>query len=353
LNEGDDSEKGWKPEFKTLKAGGLPLTEPRGICILAELNSKRLPSSLTLELMGLGGKLASGLGENLCVVLLGNGISAAADDLARYGVEEVFYADHVRLSEYNPDIYLPVLLRLHEMVNPRIILSGHTSMGQDLLPRLAFSLQAGLITDCVGVDVGPDSDLLFTKPIYGGNALATLRAMSGTALATLRARVGEVPPPGGQKGKVTPLEMNIPDQPAIELKGKHLGDRECALEDAPVVVTGGRGMGGEEGFVELQELADLLGGAVGASRPPVDSGWADSTRQVGITGKVVAPDIYIAVAISGSTQHLSGMSESGKIVAINKDPEAFIFKVSDYGVVGDWRQVLHAFTDKIGDLISE
>lgn len=128
---------------------------------------------------------------------------------------------------------------------------------------------------------------------------------------------------------------------------------ECPLEEARVVVSGGRGMGGEEGFEVLRELARTLGGAVGASRPPVDSGWAPTTCQVGITGKVVAPDLYIAVAISGSSQHLSGMADSGKIVAVNRDPEAYIFQVSDYGVVGDWREVLPAFLTKVRELVSE
>jgi electron transfer flavoprotein alpha subunit len=329
------------------------LTETQGICIIAECNQKNNPTTLTLELLGLGKKLASGLGERLFAVILGSGVSAVAEELAHGGADEIFCADDARLSEYNPDTYLPVLMKLCETSNPRVILAGHTSLGQDLVPRLAFSLQAGLVTDCVGVEADPDGGVSFTKPIYGGNALATLKALSGTALATVRARVGEALTAGEQAGKITTLDIAIPDEIKIELKGKHLGAQVCALEDAPVVVTGGRGMGGQEGFAELEELATLLGGAVGASRPPVDSGWAANTCQVGITGKVVAPDIYIAVAVSGSSQHLSGMSESGKIVAINKDPEAFIFKVSDYGVVGDWKQVLPAFTARIRDLVSE
>ncbi len=329
------------------------MTETNGIYILAEYNRNNSPTSLTLELLGLGRKLASGLGERLHAVVMGSAVTAAAEELARCGVDEVFCADDAQLSEYNPDTYLPVLMKLCEANRPRVILAGHTSMGQDLAPRLAFSLQAGLVTDCVGADLGSDGSFLFAKPTYGGNALATLKSLSDTAMATVRARVGEAPPAREQMSKVTSLETAIPGETKIELKGKHMGAQVCALEDAPVVVTGGRGMGGQEGFVELEELATLLGGAVGASRPPVDSGWAANTCQVGITGKVVAPDIYIAVAISGSSQHLSGMSESGKIVAINKDPEAFIFKVSDYGVVGDWKQVLPAFTAKIRDLVSE
>lgn len=327
------------------------MAESQGICILAESNPGGNPTTLTLELMGLGRKLASGLGERLYAVLLGNQVTPAAEELARYGAETVFCADDPGLCEYNPEIYLPVLLSLCEAEKPRVVLAGHTSMGQDLLPRLAFALQAGLVTDCVGLEVDGGS-ISFVKPIYGGNALASLKAGSDVALATVRARVGEAPAVSESRGQVLPLEAAISPAPRVELKGMYPCDRECSLDEAPVVVTGGRGMGGKEGFTQLQELATLLGGAVGASRPPVDSGWAPATCQVGITGKVIAPDVYIAVAISGSSQHLSGMSESKKIVAINKDPEAYIFKVSDYGVVGDWKQVLPAFIDEIKDLIS-
>lgn len=328
------------------------MAELQGICILAEINDNKNPTSLTLELLGLGGRLASRLGERLYAVLLGSGIATAAEELTRYGAGEVYVLDDARLDAYNPDTYLPALAGFCEAQNPRAILAGHTSAGQDLAPRLAFALGAGLVTDCVGVETDSSGGISFVKPIYGGNALATLKARSETSMATVRARVGEAPSPGEQGGKVIILEAAIPDEPRIELKGKYLGGRECVLEEAPVVVSGGRGLGGEEGFALLKELAGLLGGAVGASRPPVDSGWAPTTCQVGITGKVVAPDIYIAVAISGSSQHLSGMGESGKIVAINKDPEAFIFKVSDYGVVGDWKQVLPAFTAKVRELLS-
>jgi electron transfer flavoprotein alpha subunit len=165
--------------------------------------------------------------------------------------------------------------------------------------------------------------------------------------------VGEAPSPS-ERGKVTPLDIEIPTGPRETIAARErFESRECPLEEAPVVVTGGRGMGGEEAFDQLRELASLFGGVVGASRPPVDSGWAPTTSQVGITGKVVAPDLYIAVAISGSSQHLSGMSESGKILAINKDPEAHIFQVSDYGVVGDWKQVLPSFVAKLKELLAK
>jgi electron transfer flavoprotein alpha subunit len=265
----------------------------------------------------------------------------------------VLFLDDPGLSRYDPELYTGALASFLQSRLPRVLLAGHTSLGQDLLPRLAFSLDCGLVTDCVALEVD-GGDILFTRPIYGGNALATQKVDTATVMATVRARVGEAPTSSGSAAAVAPLEAALPAQSRLVLKDREvLSAKECPLEEALVVVSGGRGMGGEEGFGQLKEIAGILRGAVGASRPPVDSGWAASTCQVGITGKVVAPDIYIAVAISGSIQHLSGMGESGKIVAINKDPDAYIFKVSDYGVVGDWKQVLPSFTAALRELVQE
>ena len=323
------------------------------ILVLAETVKGGGLASISLELMGLGRELADGLGTGLSAVILGEGVGEAARELARHGADEVLRLEHPSLGDYNPELYHGAILGLLRSGQPRALLAGHTSLGQDLLPRLAFSLSWGLVTDCVGVKV-EGGDILFVRPVYGGNALATQRINTATAMATVRARVGEAPEPSASPCEVKDVEVEIPATARLEIKGrKALEGRECPLEEAPVVVSGGRGMGGEEGFSRLRELASLLGGAVGASRPPVDSGWAPTTCQVGITGKVVAPDIYIAVAISGSTQHLSGMSEAGKIVAINKDPDAYIFKVSDYGVVGEWQQVLPAFTAAVRELIED
>ncbi|MBN2025217.1 MAG: electron transfer flavoprotein subunit alpha/FixB family protein [Actinobacteria bacterium] len=329
------------------------MTQTQGICIVAEINDSKNPTSLTFELLGLGRKLAAETGTPLNAIVMGSDISAAAQEVARYGTEEVFALDHPGLAQYDPEKYMEVLSSFLKDRLPHVILAGHTAMGQDLLPRLACSLGAALVTDCVGVKVG-GGEILFTRPIYGGNALATQKANTDTVMATVRARVGDAPAPADAAGAVTAV-ADIPGVSSrLEFKGREVvSAKECPLEEAPVVVSGGRGMGGEEAFEQLRELAGLLRGAVGASRPPVDSGWAPTTCQVGITGKVVAPDIYVAVAISGSTQHLSGMGESGKIVAINKDPEAYIFKVSDYGVVGDWKQVLPSFTATLRELLQE
>jgi len=329
------------------------LAQTQGIYIFAEINDSKNPTSLTLELLGLGRKLATETGTHLSAILMGSDIYAAAQEVARYGADEVFLLDDAGLAQYDPEKYADVLSSFFKDRLPLVLLAGHTSLGQDLLPRLACSLQAALVTDCVGLKQ-EGGDFLFTRPIYGGNALATQKANTDTIMATLRARVVDAPAAAETAAAVTTVKAAPSSGSRLDFKGREIvSAKECPLEEAPVVVSGGRGMGGEEAFEQLRELAGLLGGAVGASRPPVDSGWAPTTCQVGITGKVVAPDIYVAVALSGSTQHLSGMGESGKIVAINKDPEAYIFHVSDYGVVGDWKQVLPAFTATLKELLQE
>jgi len=294
------------------------LAETQGIYILAETNEDNNPTALSCELLWLGERIASGMGIPLRAILIGGGVTAGASELARYGVSEVLYLDHPDLAHYDPENYGAILAGLLASREPLVLLAGHTSMGQDLLPRLAFSLGCGLVTDCTGLEV-EGSEVLFSRPVYGGNALATQKVETPTILATVRARVGEIPSPAGDAATLTALDAELPAPSRLQVMDRvRLAARECPLEEAPVVISGGRGIGGEEGFEMLRELAGLLGGAVGASRPPVDSGWAPTTSQVGITGKVVAPGIYFAVAISGSTQHLSGMGESGKIVGFEE-----------------------------------
>lgn len=317
------------------------------VIVFAELAEGGGLTKLTLELMGLGAGLASEPGGELEAVLLGEGIAAAAAELATLGARTVYVADHPSLSEYNPDTCMEVMEKLLREESAFTLLAGHTPTGQDLMPRLAFALEAGLVTDCVDIEPGsPGEGPVFVKPVFGGNALASQVVKTPQRMATVRARVGNAPGPAAVAGEVVALDAPAAE-PLVKSLGRTTEDRGVKLEDCRVVVAGGRGMGGAEGFHALEELAALLGGAVGASRPPCDSGWIPSTAQVGITGTIVAPDIYFAVAISGSSQHLSGMSESGKIIAVNQDPEAYIFKVSDYGAVGDWKQVLPAFTEAL------
>jgi electron transfer flavoprotein alpha subunit len=321
------------------------------VLVLAEFTEEKLPTQLTLELLGLGRGLAREAGGQLDAVLVGSNSSKAAEEIAHWGPSRVFVADATALEIYNPESYLSVLEDLCDQLKPTIILAGHTPMGQDLAPRLAFASGVGLTTDGVELLLDGNAELQVVKPIYGGNALARYVPKGRPQIATVRARVGEVsersPSPTGE---IVAMQVRLPPARMEIVKRVKEEQEGIKLEEAKVVVAGGRGMGGPEGFDQLQEIADIFGGAVGASRPPCDSEWISSTAQVGITGKIVAPDVYLAVAVSGSSQHLSGMADSRNIIAINKDPDAYIFRVAHYGVVGDWRQVLPAFAGKLREL---
>jgi electron transfer flavoprotein alpha subunit len=222
---------------------------------------------------------------------------------------------------------------------------------------LAFRLDTMATLDCVGLAIDPDTKLLLqTKPVYGGNAQATFTCDSYPQIATVRDKVMSFPESiDSKQGEVITLDVAL-DPSAIRtrlLKRLKEDEEGVKLEDAQVIVSGGRGIGNAEGFKQLQELAAMLKGAVGASRPPCDNRWVAPNRQVGITGKIVCPDLYIAIALSGSIQHLSGCGQSRSIIAINKDSEASIFNYADFGVVGDWKKVLPAFRDKLKELLSE
>lgn len=313
------------------------------VLLFAEADDDGNPSRLTRELAGVAGELASARGCPVHAVVFGTGVAQAAGELFSLGAEKAFLADDQSLAKYNPELYLAVLTSLLDGAGDVTLLAGHTRVAQDLLPRLSASLGAGLVTDCIGVrPPAGGGPTVFVKPVYGGNVIADLTIDTPVKLATVRARVGSAPEASGAAGETVELEPPAAAS-RVEVLDSVFERTGVDLDSARVIVAGGRGMGGVEGFARLEELAGMLGGAVGASRPPCDSGWIAASNQVGITGMIVAPDVYIAVAISGSSQHLSGMSESGKIVAINQDPDAYVFKVSDYGVAGDWKQVLPAF----------
>ncbi len=323
----------------------------RNVYVIAEVTDEKKPTEHTLELVGLGKNLAKQTGGKLFALLLGSSLREAAEEISIFGAD-VTVVDNEKLADYNPLIYFSVVSKFLEKDSSFVVLAGHTSLGEDLLLRLAYSFEVGLVTDCIGIDVENSAgNLVFKRYVYGGNALATQKVRTNTAMSTLRARVGDVPTAAEQKGEVNLAEIEIEEDLAIRVREKEVSLKELNLEDAPVVVSGGRGMAGEEGFAMLEDLASFLNGVVGATRPPVDAGWISPTRQVGITGKIVAPEIYIAVAISGSSQHLSGMGESGTIIAINKDADAYIFKTANYGVVGKWQEVLPAFSDEVKRLL--
>jgi len=331
--------------------GGSMMVEQKGVLVCAEVTDQGRISPITLELLGIGRKLADDLGSKLSAVIMGSEIGNIAEELIFFGADNVYLVDNPLLKEYQTDPYVTALQRLSKYVTPDIIVIGQTSIGQDLAPRLAFRLKTRLTTDCINLDIDPETKLLFqTKPVYGGNVLAVYACETKPQMATVRARA--MSPSGrddSRRGKVIPFDSKI-DASLLKTEVVKRVKEEAKgvkLEDADIVVSGGRGIGGPDGFKQIDDLAKLLGGAVGASRPPCDMGWVSSTCQVGLTGKIVAPNLYIAISISGTSQHFAGMLGSKNIVAINKDPEANIFKVADIGIIGDYRKVLPAFIENL------
>jgi len=331
------------------------MSEYKGIMIYGEVTNGKL-AAITTELLGCGRKLADDLGQQLCAVLVGSGISSLAQEVIAYGADKVYVIDDPLLKDYQTDSNVLVMEKLVKQVMPQILILGQTSIGRDLAPRLAFRLETAASVDCVELAIDPDSKLLLqTRPVYGGNALAIFTCQSYPQMATVRAKaMSPLEPDASRQGEVITVDAGL-DPSAIRTKVLEKAQEEVAgikLEEAEVVVTGGRGIGGAEGFKQLDELAKILKGAVGATRPPCDNGWVPDGAQVGLTGKIVAPDLYIAVALSGSSQHMSGCSGSKNIIAINKDPEANIFRVARFGVVGDWKKVIPAFTEKVKELLA-
>jgi len=329
------------------------MTEYKDVMVYAEGTEGKL-MAISTELLGCGRKLADNLGEELSAVLLGSNVSSLAQEAIAYGADKVYTVEEPLLNDYQTDSYVPVMEKVVKQVMPQVLILGQTAIGRDLAPRLAFRLGTVATMDCIELDIEPESRrLLQTKPVYGGNAWAIFISESNPQIATVRAKT--MPPlerDTSRQGKIITIEAGL-DPSAIRTKVLEKVPQEVEgvrLEAAEVVIGGGRGIGSTEGFTQLEELATLLKGAVSATRPPCDSGWVPDMLQVGLTGKVIAPELYIAVALSGSTQHMAGCSGSKNIIAINKDPEANIFREASFGVVGDWKKVLPAFTNKLKEL---
>ncbi|OGO43665.1 MAG: hypothetical protein A2Z05_07095 [Chloroflexi bacterium RBG_16_60_22] len=331
------------------------MSESSGVAVYGEIaDGKLLP--IALEGLGIGRKLADSLGQEVAAVLAGSDVAGLAAGAFAGGADRVYVVDDPLLKDYQPDAYVSVMEKVIGQVKPRVLIMGQTDVGRDLAPRLAFRLGVPVTMDCVELAIDPASGrLLQTKPVYGGNAQAVFTSDADPQMVTIRTKaMTPLQPDNSRKGEVVKIAAGL-DASTIRTK---LVDRVIEdvagirIEDADVVVAGGRGIGGAEGFAQLEELARLLRGAVGASRPPCDNGWVPDTVQIGLTGKIIAPELYIAVAISGSSQHLSGCSGAKTIVAINKDPEANIFRQARFGVVGDWKKVLPAFTARVKELMA-
>ena len=332
------------------------MADNKGVLVLCETKEGKL-ASISTELLGGGRKLADDLGQELAAVLVGSGLAELAQEAIAYGADKVYVVDDPILKDYQTDAYLPVMEKVAGQAMPQVLIMGQTSLGRDLAPRLAFRLNTAAALGCLELAIDPASKkLLQTKPVYGGNAQAVFVTESFPQIATVRPKaMAPLEPDQPRKGEVIKVDAGID---ASTLKAKVLEKvpeevEGIKLEDAEVVVSGGRGIGSAEGFQQLEELAKLLKGAVGATRPPCDNGWVPTGAQVGLTGKIVTPELYIAIALSGSSQHMSGCSSSKTIVAINKDPEANIFREARFGVVGDWKKIVPAFTEKLKELLAK
>jgi electron transfer flavoprotein alpha subunit len=331
------------------------MTEYQGVAVYCEVKGDNL-LPIAAEGLGIGRQLADTLGQPLAAVVLGSQIGGLAEQAIAAGADKVYVVDDPLLKEYLADAYVGALEKAVGEIKPQILIMGQTDAGRELAPRLAFRLGTTATLDCVDLAIDPETKrLLQTKPVYGGNAQAVYTGDVDPQIVTIRTKAFGAPEPdAARKGEVINLAA-APDATAIKTKVVDRVVEEAAgikLEDATVVVAGGRGIGGPEGFTQLDELAKVLKAAVGASRPPCDNGWIPDTVQVGLTGKIIAPELYIAIAISGSSQHMSGCSGSKTIIAINKDKEANIFRHARFGVVGDWKKVLPAFTEKIKELVA-
>jgi electron transfer flavoprotein alpha subunit len=317
---------------------------------------KGVIQTISFELLGEGKKLAKKLGGKLCAIILGDGIEAKAEELSSRGADKVYLLDAPELKFYQDEPYTNILVELVNEYKPEVILCGATTIGRSLVSRVAVKIDAGLTADCTGLDIDEkDKLLLQTRPAFGGNIMATIITPNHRPqMATVRHKVmKEAEVHKGHKAEVIrkKYSSDILKSRTTLLDVVEEIEETINLAEADIIVSGGRGLGAPENFALVRELAKVLGGAVGSSRSAVDAGWIPYSHQVGQTGKTVCPKLYIACGISGQIQHLIGMQSSKVIVAINKDPDAPIFKVATYGIVGDLFEVLPALTKEFKRLL--
>lgn len=323
----------------------------KGVWIVAEQRDNAL-RKISFELASVARRLADELDEEVGAVLLGSGVEGLAQELAKYGVERVYLGEDQGLAVYTTDGYAQAVAKIVKEKEPAILLLGASSEGKDLSSRLAGKLATGLATDCVEVKI-VSGRMIATRPLYAGKSFGEIEIVANPQIASLRPNVF----PAVENPKAGAVERFDPGLAGASLATKVLEVQKDAtgrpdLTEANVIVSGGRGMKGPEGYQILEELADVLGATVGASRAAVDAGWRPQKDQVGQTGKVVSPNLYVACGISGAIQHLAGMSSSKYICAINKDAEAPIFAKADYGIVDDLFKVVPELTKECKKLLS-
>lgn len=329
----------------------MSLQDYKGVFVFAQQVDNKV-SGVSFELIGKAKELAADLGTEVTAVLLGSNIKELADDLAKYGADKVIVVDDPALETYMTEPYTAAMDAVIQTYKPEIVLYGATAIGRDLAPRISARVKTGLTADCTKLEVDAETkNLRMTRPAFGGNLMATILCPEHRPqMATVRPGVMQkITPIEGAKAVVDEFKPGFTkDNKYVEVTEvvKKVVDR-IDIQDAKILVSGGRGMGGPENFSLLRDLADAIGGEVSSSRACVDAGWVEKDMQVGQTGKTVRPHVYFACGISGAIQHLAGMEESDIIVAINKDETAPIFDVADYGIVGDVHQILPILTEKI------
>ena len=323
----------------------------KGVWVFAEQRAGKI-MPVVFELLGEGNKLANEIGTELCAILCGSDIAGLADELIAYGADKVYVADAPELLNYTTDGYSKVINDAIKEYKPEIVLYGATHIGRDLAPCLAVKANTGLTADCTVLEIDPeDKKIKQTRPAFGGNLMATIVCPNTRPqMSTVRPGVMQKAEyDATRKGEVVKLDVKFAEgdirTKVIEIV-KNAGET-VSLTDAEVIVAGGMGLGNEEGFKLLQQLADKLGGIVAATRACVDAGWIDHSYQVGQTGTTVKPRIYFACGISGAIQHVAGMQDSDYIIAINKNESAPIFEVADYGIVGDLYKVIPAIIEEL------
>ena len=324
----------------------------KDLWVFVETNQDGSAKNVGIELLTPGKMMAGKQGGELVAVVIGHNVAEAVKAASTHGADKVLVVDGPEYEHYTTDAYTIALCALVEKYGPTSMMIGATNNGRDLGPRVSCRLHGGLTADCTALDIDEESgNVAWTRPAFGGNLMATIMCPNNRPqIGTVRPGVFKKCEETEAKAEVIREDIHV-DEKDIRTKVleviKEMGDENVDLEGAEIIVSGGRGVGGPEGFEPIRELANVLGATVGASRAAVDSGWIGHAHQVGQTGKTVGPKLYIACGISGAIQHLAGMSGSDVIVAINKDPDAPIFDVADYGVVGNLFEVLPVLTEEI------
>ena len=320
------------------------------VLVICEFSEEGALAPLSAEMLGAARSIAGG--GKVDAALIGSDVSGLADEAASYGADRVFVADNAGYKDYQLEAFMPTVEEIISQSTPEVVLLGQSNVGRDLAPRLAFKHNTAAAMDVVEIKE-ESGKVHFTRPVFGGAARADVTVNGSPAIATIRPKSQDAPEPDTSRKAEVVNVSTVPDPSGFNVKLLETTQAESEgirLEDADIVISGGRGLGSAEGFEVLESVAGILKGAVGASRAVCDMGWYPVANQVGLTGKVVSPTLYIAVGISGASQHMAGCAGSKNIVTINKDPDANILAASRFAVVGDWKPVMEGFKKKVAEL---